>query len=668
MYQGDPPLSVVVAAKKRRSAEQHLHLAPDSKVVSQVPRREDILFRHEYCRSKLPDETPSQSEGFARFQHVDNPTHITASLSKLRNKRNGEYFGFVFWEGRLGVELTDTEESGSVLTDVQSADLRRILKTGDRIVLCGDVDVSDLETCEISKLLSLEECPRVVYFLRSATEGSSARRRIPRRQLDPKKPITISLLDSSEDESTENRPCVDTAGHGREALPVEATRLYDDGTIVSTPFGPGVVKCRPRQKLRTGWRENGNWDTTLQTVELTWGVVMIKHKLLIDLAGEVFCNFEVVNTGNEATSSATNGRSKRTLIRVTKADMYRLRPMQYFNDALMDVCINRLKEKMTQMQKSQVHIFNTYFFHLLKSGRENDLIRLLAKDYEISKKTFLFVPVCEATHWSLVVLCNLHIDFVAIKARVLSCIHEKNLQDIDGEAVFTEIRSSVADARQQKRRKHASEVRTFATEPISEKHKEKQNNLKICAGDHTKNEFKYETKSSTSCEHNLKYLEKLETPCILLLDSLQAHQAQSLFRKLRNIFSKIPFGENRVLRKLTAATLPGFSVQNLPRQKNGWDCGVFVSTYMEKLVEHIHEVNTTFHFVNTQGKKGNFFKHIRNGAELFTSRDIDAYRYELRKYLENMKRDMEAKMVSNEDDNPVTLEPGFHNGYYEVTV
>ena len=83
---------------------------------------------------------------------------------------------------------------------------------------------------------------------------------------------------------------------------------------------------------------------------------------------------------------------------------------------------------------------------------------------------------------------------------------------------------------------------------------------------------------------------------------------------------------------LTARNLPGFSVQDIPRQKNGWDCGIYIALYMEIIVEQLEVLDTSFFYVMRSRKE--FFKNIK-GSKLFGENDVINYRKALMRYLES---------------------------------
>ena len=439
-------------------------------------------------------------------------------------------------------------------------------------------------------------------------------------------------------------------------------RPYNMETIVSTPFGEGVVEERQLRFVKSGKNQMRSdslthleWDKNIQQVRLEWGAVgYVKVTQMVDLGSKTFCRY--------LPKSKSESARRQKPITITRADFYRLRPKHYLNDTLVDVCIQRLVEtKMSKTALEKVHIFNTHFFQLLQKGREVDLVNIMNKKRdEILNKKFLLFPVCQFTHWSLVMVCNLNNDFQACKDFAIvtmgNNIRQKCSAGTDvGATKGNEMKRATEDNEFKGKLEDTGKIGPRVAHSNSPK--ESQQDLSA----HT------------------------EVPCILLFDSLGHHRAQDVFRKLRSLFTKFlkhgnsdeiprlelqredveetvdtklsagkdaegpvvaqneaqqsdgkpatnePKGKQRTL-NLTAQNLPGFSVQDLPRQKNGWDCGVFIALYMEAIVCNLKGLDTSFFYVIRNRKK--LFKNV-DGPKLFGEKDADDYREGLQRYLQS---------------------------------
>ena len=183
----------------------------------------------------------------------------------------------------------------------------------------------------------------------------------------------------------------------------------------------------------------------------------------------------------------------------------------------MDVAISKIKASMTKKVSDRVHIL-TNFFQLLKSGRQHEVVQFLKRQCDRSgmnllEKEFLFIPVCEHTHWSLVLLCHIGTNYHTQRAKII------------------EIKRQI-DARFEREEK-------IRMEKLIEREKEAANNREGRQEHKEDAILKKELSESNELENTgvpeMSYGDVV-TPCILLLDSLKAHRAQAVFPKLRKLF------------------------------------------------------------------------------------------------------------------------------------
>lgn len=90
-------------------------------------------------------------------------------------------------------------------------------------------------------------------------------------------------------------------------------------------------------------------------------------------------------------------------IRITVADLDRLREGQYLNDNIVDFWYIYLSEQLKEY-KDRFHIFSTHFYPLLKKDPQRCAERV-HKNEKLMDKDLIFIPICEENHWVLVVVC-----------------------------------------------------------------------------------------------------------------------------------------------------------------------------------------------------------------------------------------------------------------------
>ena len=254
------------------------------------------------------------------------------------------------------------------------------------------------------------------------------------------------------------------------------------------------------------------------------------------------------------------------------------------------------------------------------------------------EKEFLFIPVCEHTHWSLVLLCHIGTNYHTQRAKII------------------EIKRQI-DARFEREEK-------IRMEKLIEREKEAANN-RAGRQEHKEdailgNELTESNELENTGVPEMSYGDVV-TPCILLLDSLKAHRAQAVFPKLRKLFMALhndkiaeegggANGSAPIEKQdqivLNGRTLKGFSVSDIPRQINGWDCGLYVIHYIQHVIDNIDNLDTSWDYVSKKGKgilfkSTNIHSNVQNdrefegGKNLFNQNDIDCYRTKLRHELSN---------------------------------
>eukprot|EP01103_Thecamoeba_quadrilineata_P012122 TRINITY_DN3052_c0_g1_i2.p1 TRINITY_DN3052_c0_g1~~TRINITY_DN3052_c0_g1_i2.p1 ORF type:complete len:474 (+),score=85.73 TRINITY_DN3052_c0_g1_i2:133-1554(+) len=97
-------------------------------------------------------------------------------------------------------------------------------------------------------------------------------------------------------------------------------------------------------------------------------------------------------------------------VSITAEDISRLERGRCLNDTLIDFYLNRIYDVLTPDQQKLVYIFNTFFYSQLKhlTMNRSDCRKLLkwTKGVDLFSKDFLFVPIHESHHWTLVIVCS----------------------------------------------------------------------------------------------------------------------------------------------------------------------------------------------------------------------------------------------------------------------
>ncbi|XP_049368922.1 ubiquitin-like-specific protease 1D isoform X6 [Solanum verrucosum] len=95
-------------------------------------------------------------------------------------------------------------------------------------------------------------------------------------------------------------------------------------------------------------------------------------------------------------------------------DMESLAPEAYLSSTIMNFYIRYLQKTKPHADVDEYHFFNTYFYQKLKEAvlskqneKEASFVRLRRwwKGVNIFEKAYIFLPIHEDLHWSLVVIC-----------------------------------------------------------------------------------------------------------------------------------------------------------------------------------------------------------------------------------------------------------------------
>ena len=113
--------------------------------------------------------------------------------------------------------------------------------------------------------------------------------------------------------------------------------------------------------------------------------------------------------------------SSKDAVTLTNEDMDRLTTQEFLNDSLVDYELKRIQERLEKDDPAMLarcHFFNSFFYkRLLESvgKRVNDppkvregfkRVERWTKNTDLFSKDFIFVPINEALHWSLAIICK----------------------------------------------------------------------------------------------------------------------------------------------------------------------------------------------------------------------------------------------------------------------
>ena len=94
------------------------------------------------------------------------------------------------------------------------------------------------------------------------------------------------------------------------------------------------------------------------------------------------------------------------LASVTRADLDTLQDEELLNDTIMDFYIKHIESNLDQETKQQCHFFSTFFWKRLNQEKDARArhagVAKWTRKVDIFSKRFLFVPICDSLHLSLI--------------------------------------------------------------------------------------------------------------------------------------------------------------------------------------------------------------------------------------------------------------------------
>ncbi|KAG9088693.1 hypothetical protein FRC06_001909, partial [Ceratobasidium sp. 370] len=99
-------------------------------------------------------------------------------------------------------------------------------------------------------------------------------------------------------------------------------------------------------------------------------------------------------------------------VNINRAELLRLEPGEFLNDTLIELglklWLNELRTTHPELV-DQIHVFNSFFFKKLDSGRgrpcDYNSVKKWTSKIDLFKKRFIIVPINEHLHWYLAIIC-----------------------------------------------------------------------------------------------------------------------------------------------------------------------------------------------------------------------------------------------------------------------
>ncbi|OAA74058.1 Ulp1 protease family protein [Cordyceps fumosorosea ARSEF 2679] len=260
---------------------------------------------------------------------------------------------------------------------------------------------------------------------------------------------------------------------------------------------------------------------------------------------------------------------------VDKEDVSRLDEGNYLNDNLISFYLRYLQISVERERPDlfkRVHIFSTFFFEKLMSGKGDinyDGVKNWTSKLDLFSYDYIVVPVNQNAHWYMAVICNtpklieqaegsaLHIhavtdaaDLPMPKSQIMAAV-ERDISDISLEDVTALRRSS----------------RQLSSTPASSPAKPPSATTSSAVV----------VRSPRASSRRLDISE----PRIITLDSLGSPHPATCKALKKYLVEEAKDKKNIDL----VAPPGGMTARQIPQQTNYCDCGVFLLSYMEKFLK-----------------------------------------------------------------------------------
>lgn len=97
-------------------------------------------------------------------------------------------------------------------------------------------------------------------------------------------------------------------------------------------------------------------------------------------------------------------------VTITQKDIKILKPFEFLNDTIIDFYIKYLQQTIVSPEKLKtLHFFNSFFFSKLAEvggAAAFERVKKWTRKVNVFEKDFVFIPVNQSFHWSLIIICH----------------------------------------------------------------------------------------------------------------------------------------------------------------------------------------------------------------------------------------------------------------------
>lgn len=145
-------------------------------------------------------------------------------------------------------------------------------------------------------------------------------------------------------------------------------------------------------------------------------------------------------------------------VTITTKDVEILRPMGFLNDTIIDFYVKHLQTKLSDKDKERFYFFNSFFFRKLVDSSKKytgpdrgkvvyERVRKWTRKVSLFEKDYIFIPVNQSLHWSLIIVCHLgSLGRLLDERRGTPCILHLDSMEGSHESIEEHIRNYILQA------------------------------------------------------------------------------------------------------------------------------------------------------------------------------------------------------------------------------
>ncbi|KAJ3498840.1 hypothetical protein NLG97_g812 [Lecanicillium saksenae] len=260
---------------------------------------------------------------------------------------------------------------------------------------------------------------------------------------------------------------------------------------------------------------------------------------------------------------------------VDKEDILRLDEGEFLNDNLISFYLRYLQTKMERERPellNRVHIFSTFFFEKLTSGKGSinyDGVKSWTSKLDLLSHDYIVVPVNENAHWYLAVICNA----------------PKLLEPVDDDQTHNPVATDALG-----RLRPETPIMTTVEREMSDISLEELVGTRRSSRQHSSGIASSPPKAAAVGSSPARTAQVPRAPSkrldasqprIVTLDSLGSNHSATCKALKEYLVEEAKDKKNVVLTSVPG----GMKARGIPEQNNFCDCGVFVLGYMEEFLK-----------------------------------------------------------------------------------